>query len=35
MKTIIGISAGLELSSNHAYASAIIDRSKEEKFNHI
>lgn len=31
MKTIIGISAGLELSSNHPYASAIIDRSKDEK----
>ena len=31
MKTIIGISAGLELSSNHPYASAIIDRSESEK----
>lgn len=30
MKTIIGISAGLELSSNHPYASAIIDRSHNE-----
>ena len=30
MKTIIGISSGLELSSNHPYASAIIDKSNEE-----
>jgi Cd2+/Zn2+-exporting ATPase len=30
MKTIIGISAGLELSSNHPYASAIIDKSNED-----
>ena len=30
IKTIIGISAGLELSSNHPYASAIIDKSNEE-----
>ena len=30
MKTIIGIAAGLELSSNHPYASAIIDKSNEE-----
>ncbi len=30
MKTIIGISAGLELSSNHPYASAIIDKSNKE-----
>jgi len=30
MKTIIGISAGLELSSNHPYASTIINKSNEE-----
>ena len=31
IKTVLGISAGLELSSNHPYASAIIDKCEGEK----